>query len=146
MINYCMIATGNHFDNNFAARSTTPAVAVTGFRSKNETTRPFKIYIFPGSQPTRRRGQAPALPWVRYKPCSHLFFGGRDGLHRKSGKSLIQRENRRFSARIPHQSKIKDFCQLPPGGSLGRSRASAYYRKLYFFDTLEQRHTIFKYE
>ena len=23
-----------------------------------------------------------------------------------------------ISARIPHQSKIKDFCQLPPGGSV----------------------------
>ena len=25
MINYCMIAPGNHFDDRFAARSTTPA-------------------------------------------------------------------------------------------------------------------------
>ena len=48
MINYCMIATGNHFDNKFAARSTTPAVAVTGFRSnKNEIIRLLKIYISP---------------------------------------------------------------------------------------------------
>ena len=35
-----------------------------------------------------------------------------------SGRSLEQIPNRQITARIPHQSKIRDFCQLPPGGSL----------------------------
>ena len=81
----------------------------------------------------------------------------RDGVHRKSGKGLIQRENHKFSARIPHQSKIKDFCQLidygmiatgnhcncvfaarstTSGGSLGRYRAVPLSEK-YTFLTVE---------
>ena len=43
----------------------------------------------------------------------------------ESGRSLKQIRNRQITARIPHQSKIRDFCQLPPGEAFAPAARNA---------------------
>jgi len=51
----------------------------------------------------------PPSRFFGYFLCPHRKYRPRQGPEPKPGRSLIPCGNRRFSARIPHPSKIKDF-------------------------------------